>query len=395
MSKKSDSLPPESLPLAKSTTGCLSDADAGSALAGAANRAPAAVLSQCLISFGSNLGNRHELIAEAAHRVASSPLVCRHLGKSLATSRLFETPPIGGPGGQEPFLNAVAAFETEGSARDVLIMLQQVEDQLGRRRRRRWDARTIDLDVVLHGQLVGGSHALTVPHPRYTARQFVLQPACDVAGNYRDPRFGWTLQRLANHLSAATPSLALVGSDLATRQAICERLSREHDIRTFAAASSLPTIPVIGNAPLPSRRVIGSVSDEQHEPVVDTDGQPWVAAYLPPLPLLFGAAEAELVAVSSQPTVPRLVVRMQRASATTSPQVATRLAANLARQRDDHDNSVGSAWPAPHQIWPAGWTWPEYRLEIDDIDWAVGELASAIDSMRCPVEAVTQDGKWW
>ena len=42
--------------------------------------------------------------------------------------------------------------------------------------------------------------SLIVPHPRYTARQFVLQPACDVAAHYRDPRFGWTLERLARHL---------------------------------------------------------------------------------------------------------------------------------------------------------------------------------------------------
>lgn len=152
---------------------------------------------QCLISLGSNLGDRHALMAEAVSRVAGWPGVAR-----LRASRLFETPPIGGPGGQEPFLNAVAAFDTTLAAREVLGGLQEAELELGRERLARWGSRSIDLDVVLHGQLVGGGTGLVVPHPRYTARQFVLQPAGDVASHYRDPRFGWTLSRLAAHLNA-------------------------------------------------------------------------------------------------------------------------------------------------------------------------------------------------
>jgi 2-amino-4-hydroxy-6-hydroxymethyldihydropteridine diphosphokinase len=46
-------------------------------------------------------------------------------------------------------------------------------------------------------------------------------------------------------------------------------------------------------------------------------------------------------------------------------------------------------------MWPSGWRWPEYRLEIDDLNWAVSEVASALASMRCPVKPVTNDGKWW
>ncbi len=203
---------------------------------------------QCLISFGSNLGNRDALIADAARAVAGSPAV-----EEMRASRLFETPPIGGPGGQEPFLNAVAAFETTVSAREILKMLQQIENRLGRQRRQRWDARPIDLDVVLHGELVSGGTGLIVPHPRYTARQFVLQPACDVAAHYRDPRFGWTLQRLAQHLSDGVPSLALVGGDVTTRNELCRRLSDEHRIRTFAARPLAEPMPVLGNAPAPVR----------------------------------------------------------------------------------------------------------------------------------------------
>lgn len=285
--------------------------------------------SQCLISFGSNLGSREQLVAEAARLISAS-----HVVDDLQTSRLFETPPIGGPRGQEPFLNAVAAFETAATAREILELLQQVETRLGRRRRQRWDARSIDLDVVLHGELVGGGTGLTVPHPRYTARRFVLQPARDVAGHYRDPRFGWTLEQVAIHLDDAVPSMALVGGDQTTREEICRRLAEEHGVQSFAQCpGSLQT-------------------------------SPWVSA---------NYAHRSPIAAASQgkPRLcPRLIARMQKTTA------ATR-------------------WPAPHQMWPAGWQWPEYRLEIDDLDWAVSEVASALASMQCPVRPITEDGRWF
>lgn len=346
------------------------------------------VKAQCLISFGSNLGDRHALIADAAKAVARLPIV-----SGLQASRLFETPPIGGPTGQEPFLNAVAAFDTEASAREILDCLQAIETDLGRKRRQRWGARAIDLDVVLHGELVGGGTGLIVPHPRYTARQFVLQPACDVAAHYRDPRFGWTLERLAKHIDQGTPSLALVGGDQAIREELCVRLATQFGITTFAAGPFPERMKVVGNAPArvshdrptpgevagsdPSvgpaavtGRKIGSKFQGPEAGQIDSDicgvkaeRGPWVSAFLPPLPRLTSPETDSF-------SVPRLVVRMQSTTDQTR-------------------------WPAPHQMWPAGWRWPEYRLEIDDLDWAVSELASALSSMRCPVEPVTADGAWW
>ncbi|TWU04965.1 2-amino-4-hydroxy-6-hydroxymethyldihydropteridine diphosphokinase [Stieleria varia] len=354
-------------------------------------------INQCLVSFGSNLGDRHRLIADAAALLSQSAVVAdSSLDANFRASRLFQTPPIGGPGGQEPFLNAVAAFDTRASAREVLLLLQHLETELGRQRKRRWDARSIDLDVVLHGQLVGGGTGLIVPHPRYTARQFVLQPACDVAAEFRDPRFGWTLQRLAEHLNAGVPSIALVGGDLETRAELCRLLQENHGMQTFAARPLPPPMAVVGNTPAailregnrsgngeqplhvdrpavfdqdtaspkgPSQQ--GSNGDwfETGEPIISIGDQPWVSAYLPKLPSL----QSQYTTLE---TVPRLVARMHRTTAETQ-------------------------WPAPHQMWPAGWRWPEYRLEIDDLVWAASELASAMQSMRCDVTPVTADGQWW
>ncbi len=346
---------------------------------------------QCLVSFGSNLGDRDTVIAEAARRVTASPMV-----EDFAASRLFETPPIGGPSGQEPFLNAVAAFETTHSARDILELLQTVENDLGRQRRRRWDARSIDLDVVLHGNLVGGSTALIVPHPRYTARQFVLQPACDVAAHYRDPRFGWSLGELSEHLSSGNASLALVGGDDSTRQQLCDRLSAEHGIRTFAATQPTQSGVALDEAmsgrwakkhrastshdetshdqphhAAPPRQPDGATptgqpsSAELGEPIIVRSDEPWVSAYVPPLPL-----GPHVEKTNRDASIPRLVARMQWATADTR-------------------------WPAPHQMWPSGGRWPEYRLEVDNLDWAVTEIASALVSMRCPVRPVTENQAWW
>lgn len=362
--------------------------------------------SQCLISFGSNLGSRDCLIAEAARIISEIDLV-----ESLATSRLFETPPIGGPSGQEPFLNAVAAFETNGTAREILEMLQEVEQRLGRQRKRRWDARSIDLDVVLHGELVGGGTGLIVPHPRYTARQFVLQPACDVASHYRDPRFGWTIAELTAHLGSAPPSIALTGGSESLRLEMCQQLTELHGITTFktpqefenfrsperqsitaknaetdqtsettasrtAAATNRHTLQ--GN---PQNRISTDTRQHPNNPqgTEQTDRKllgdmPWVSSFVPNIQhargLDSGAQSVSSPRPDADPSIPRLIGRIQVSTS-------------------------DSPWPAPHQMWPSGWSWPEYRLEINDRNWAVSELFSALDSMRCPVRPITDDGNWW
>lgn len=313
-------------------------------------------MAQCLVSFGANLGTRESAIAAATRELSSMAEVA-----NFRASRLYETPPIGGPSGQDPFLNGVAAFDTSAGARQVLAWLQDLENRLGRVRDRRWAARSIDLDVVLHGNLIGGASDLTVPHPRYTARRFVLRPACDVAADYRDPRFGWTLHQLAQHLESGNASMALLGSDAATRAELCQRLSSRFGIRTFAENSFPMPMAVIANAPAGTpAHVEPAIADAA--PIVDVDdNSAWVSAFVGPLSIDETGADRN---------IPRLIARMQW----TRPE-----------QR----------WPAPHDIWPSTSRWPEYRLEIDDLDWAAGEVASALDSMRCPIKPITDDGNWW
>ena len=331
----------------------------------------------CLISFGSNLGDRDTVVAKAAQLINRSGVVARGRRDSssptntcgfegLRTSRLFETPPIGGPGGQSPFLNAVAAFVTPASAAEVLDVLQQTEHELGRQRKDRWGARSIDLDVVLHGRLLGAApagrrgliggrgpagsaHALVVPHPRYTARKFVVVPACDVAADFCDPRFGWTMRQLADHLDQSPPSMALTGGDEDLRRRICQRLADEHSIQIVDAKTLAENDP-------------DTIATWHAE-------QPWIS---PTVPRFLQEAAPQNPVDLAVPTnrLPRLIARIDRITE------ATR-------------------WPAPHRMWPSGWRWPEYRLEVDDFNWAVGEIASGLDSMRCDATPVTDNGHWW
>lgn len=315
---------------------------------------------QCLISFGSNLGNRDAVLAEAASLIAAEDSV-----NHFAASRLYETPPIGGPDGQETFLNAVAAFETNSPAAEILAKLQSIEDKLGRLRKKRWGSRSIDLDVVLHGELIGGSRGLVVPHPRYTARRFVLRPACDVAGHYRDPRFGWSLQKLADHLDQGVASMALAGGVEATRSELCDRLSREPGLTVFRSQPIAEPMSVIGNAPARSK---DSSSARRHPIIAPETNTAWVSDFVPDLTDV--ASEENASGLASCSSTPRLIARLQ----VTDP---------------------NNRWPAPHQLWPGGQHWPEYRLELDDMDWAAKEVVSAIQSMRCSLKPITEDGNWW
>ena len=99
----------------------------------------------------------------------------------LRWSPLFRTRPVGGPGGQPDYLNAVLLLEgprpPDGPAAQRLLQdLQGLEQRFGRRRRERWGPRSLDLDLLWWGVLVWCSPRLALPHPRWHQRRFVLDP---------------------------------------------------------------------------------------------------------------------------------------------------------------------------------------------------------------------------
>lgn len=125
-------------------------------------------MTRIAIGFGSNLGDRRR------HLDAGLAAVARH-ARLVARSSLYESAPVG-PVEQDPFLNAVAVFETNEAPLRVLKRLLDAELARGRTREIRWGPRTLDLDLLLYGDSGVDETGLTVPHPELTNRRFVLEP---------------------------------------------------------------------------------------------------------------------------------------------------------------------------------------------------------------------------
>lgn len=149
------------------------------------------------IAFGSNLGDRRRYLGRARELLAETPGLI-----VSAASSLYETTPVGGPPGQDPYLNAVVRVETTLLPRTLLERCHAIEGQLGRQREIPWGARTIDLDLLLYGAACIAEPELVVPHPRLHQRSFVLAPLCELAPELVHPTLA---TRLAD-LPAATPN---------------------------------------------------------------------------------------------------------------------------------------------------------------------------------------------
>ena len=101
-----------------------------------------------------------------------------------------------GVGDQPRFLNAVAVGRTSLAPRELLETLLTVERDLGRERPYPGAARTVDLDLILYGDLVIDEEGLSVPHPRFRERTFVLEPLVEVAPDWIDPVTGRSIGEL-------------------------------------------------------------------------------------------------------------------------------------------------------------------------------------------------------
>ena len=143
-------------------------------------------MTRAYVGVGANIGDREATIRAA---LAALPDV-------VAVSELRETAPVGVVD-QPPFLNGAAALETELSPGELLDVLLDVERRLGRERRERWGPRTIDLDLLLHGEAEVDEPGLTVPHPLLHERRFALEPLVDLDPDLVVPGRGRVMDMLA------------------------------------------------------------------------------------------------------------------------------------------------------------------------------------------------------
>jgi 2-amino-4-hydroxy-6-hydroxymethyldihydropteridine diphosphokinase len=146
------------------------------------------------IALGSNLGNREETLAAATNRLG-------RLGRVQACSSLYETEPVGFHN-QPAFLNAVLALETKLEPLPLLHALLTIEKELGRDRSQGVvnGPRTLDLDLLLMGDLLLEGKELTLPHPALVRRRFVLAPLAEIAPHLRHPQRNQTIAELLARL---------------------------------------------------------------------------------------------------------------------------------------------------------------------------------------------------
>ncbi len=141
------------------------------------------------LSLGSNLDDREEHLRNALRLLREAGLEPKRV------SSIYETEPRDLTD-QPWFLNLVAQFETELSPRALLRIVNQAEAKLGRERIIEKGPRTIDIDILFHGDLILKTTRLTIPHPRLAHRRFVLEPLAELAPGYVHPVLGKTIREL-------------------------------------------------------------------------------------------------------------------------------------------------------------------------------------------------------
>lgn len=149
------------------------------------------------IALGSNIGDRELNLLRAVAEIGRLP-DCKVTGLSA----FYKTSPVGNSA-QPLFYNAVLRLHTALPPHNLLERLLRIEtDMFGRTRATRWEARRMDLDLLLFGETAISDDRLTVPHPRMTERRFVLQPLCDIAPDLMHPVSGKSIAEMLGALQS-------------------------------------------------------------------------------------------------------------------------------------------------------------------------------------------------
>ncbi len=134
-----------------------------------------------LLSLGSNMGDRQAYLDNAIKRLQANQDI-----NVQNVSAPFENPPYGGVA-QLPFINMAVKLSTYLSPYELLEYIHLIESEAQRDRSVHWGDRTLDMDIIFYGDCVIDSEALTIPHPDYINRDFVLKPLKEIAPDFVCP----------------------------------------------------------------------------------------------------------------------------------------------------------------------------------------------------------------
>lgn len=144
------------------------------------------------LGLGTNLGDKEANLRTAIYKLQE------RIGKQVSLSSFYETAPWGFES-DHSFLNAAIGLETSLSPIEVLHLTQEIEKELGRKKKSvngSYSDRLIDIDILLYDSLVLHTPELTIPHPLMTERDFVMKPLIEIAGNVIHPIRQKTLSEL-------------------------------------------------------------------------------------------------------------------------------------------------------------------------------------------------------
>ncbi|MEI7458781.1 MAG: 2-amino-4-hydroxy-6-hydroxymethyldihydropteridine diphosphokinase [Pirellula sp.] len=333
-----------------------------------------------LISLGANLGNVRESMA-AAKRLLDDAFGPRN----LRFSHLYRTPPVGGPAGQGDFLNAVASIETNRSVWEVWEIIKQVETNLGRQRQFRWEARRIDIDLLLYGQQRIWTPHLKVPHPRMCMRTFVLKPADEMVPDWIDPVTGWTIHELNTHLerSKSDDSMIRVLSEDSIRS---KRLQE-----AFERATGNDRIQVRWDVGVPSQLAKSSGRTKHSAETVLAEkvlaesvlAESVLAESVLAESVLAESVLADKVLADKVLAETELGVKLTIAAVSCPDPMAVQwedFSAPWARWLDLEVRNEDFAETNRRLVGP------RYLMPADDIEWAVHEIMAADQAMQCWLE---------
>ena len=156
-------------------------------------------MAECAIALGSNQGNSLDILEKSLTALDQIP------GITLNTvSSWYQTKPVGTLEPQPDYLNGCALLSVEQTPEELLVILQAIEIQFGRVSKGTLQARTLDLDLLLYGDLVLDTPNLTIPHPRMIERAFVLVPLAEIAPDLIEPVSGTKIAKLLRNVDTSS-----------------------------------------------------------------------------------------------------------------------------------------------------------------------------------------------
>jgi 2-amino-4-hydroxy-6-hydroxymethyldihydropteridine diphosphokinase len=158
-------------------------------------------MAEIFLALGSNVGDGDKYFDQAIN------LLSEKLSNILQAPR-YKSKAVGFTD-QADFTNSAIYGETKLGPQELLKFTQSIEEKVGRIRRFRWGPREIDIDIIFYDNLIINEEDLTIPHPRFAEREFVLKPMFDIAPDFIDPTSKMTVKNLYDNLPEEDKSLKL------------------------------------------------------------------------------------------------------------------------------------------------------------------------------------------